>query len=290
LNENKTILITGTSSGFGKLTAQTLAKDKHTVYASMRGVAEKNSESAKSLEEWAKKEGAKLKVIELDVTDQSSVDKAVESIISTEGKIDVVVNNAGIFGLGLTEAFTIEQFKKIFEVNTLGPLRVNRAVLPQMRKQNSGLLIQISSVVGRVIIPFAGAYTASKFAVEAIAETYNMELKPLGIESVIIEPGAYPTEIMNKIIKSEDEERLSQYGDMAKAPDKMFEGFMEMLKGENAPKPQAIADAVKKLVDMESGKRPLRTVADAMTGQIVEELNKSSAKSQDELIKAFEKS
>lgn len=287
MDGNKTILITGTSSGFGKLTAQTLAKDGHTVYASMRGVTGKNSDSAKSLEEWAKAEGKNLKVIELDVTDQSSVDSAVNSIISTEGKIDVVVNNAGVFGLGLTEAFTVDQFKQIFEVNPFGPLRVNRAVLPQMRKQKSGLLIQISSVVGRVIIPFSGAYTSSKFAVEALAQTFNMELSKLGIDSVIIEPGAYPTEIMNKILMSEDKEVAATYGEMAKAPEQMFEGFMEMMKGENAPKPQVIADAVKNLVDMEQGKRPLRTVAEAMTGQIVEELNKSSDKSQQELIKAF---
>jgi len=280
--ENKVILITGTSSGFGNLTAKTLAKDGHKVYATMRDSEGKNSDSAKELSEIDN-----IKVLDLDVTDDNSVNETVKKIIEAEGKIDVVVNNAGITALGITEAFTIEQAKKIFDVNTLGSLRVDRAVLPQMRKQKSGLIIQISSVVGRIVMPYFGAYIASKFAIEAIAQTYSMELQPLGIESVIIEPGGYPTEIFNKMLAPEDKGVLSEYGEMAKAPEQMFESMGEMFKGPDAPKPQLIADAVKKLIDMEAGKRPLRTVVDVMTGQITEELNKASDKAQAEMMKAF---
>jgi len=278
----KVILITGTSSGFGKLTAQTLAKDGHKVYASMRGVNGKNSEAAKELGNLDN-----VTVLELDVTSEESVNNAVKTIIDKEGKVDVVVNNAGMGGSGITEAFTIEQTKQVFDVNTLGSLRVIRAVLPSMRKQKSGLIIQISSVVGRIVMPYFGAYIASKFAVEAIAQTFNLELAPLGIESVIIEPGAYLTEFFNKIMMPGDEKILAEYGEMAKAPEKMFESMSEMFKGDNAPKPQLIADAVKKLVDTDAGKRPLRTVVDVMTGQISEDLNKASDKAQAEMMKAF---
>ena len=280
--ENKVILITGTSSGFGKLTAQTLAKDGHKVYATMRDSEGKNADGAKELNNIDN-----IKVLDLDVTDDNSVKETVKKIIEAEGKIDIVVNNAGTGQLGITEAFTIEQTQQVFNVNTLGSLRVIRAVLPQMRKQKSGLIIQISSVVGRIVMPYFGAYIASKFAVEAFAQTFNMELAPLGIESVIIEPGGYMTEFFNKIMMPGDTKILAEYGEMAKAPEQMMESMGEMFKGPDAPKPQYIADAVKKLIDMEAGKRPLRTVVDVMTGQITEELNKASDKAQAEMMKAF---
>jgi len=280
--EIKVILITGTSSGFGNLTAKTLARDGHKVYATMRDSEGKNADSAKKLSDIDN-----IKVLDLDVTDDNSVNETVKKIIEAEGKIDVVVNNAGITGMGITEAFTIEQAKQLFDVNTLGPLRVDRAVLPQMRKQKSGLIIQISSVVGRIVMPYFGAYIASKFAVEAIAQTYSMELAPFGVESVIIEPGGYPTEIFDKMFMPGDQQILAEYGDMAKAPEKMLEDMGEMFKGPDAPKPQLIADAVKKLVDTDAGKRPLRTVVDVMTGQITEDLNKASDKAQAEMMKAF---
>lgn len=279
---SKVVLITGTSSGFGNLTAKTLAADGHKVYATMRDSEGKNAEKAKSLNEVEN-----VTVLDLDVTDESSVNNAVAKVIEAEGKIDVVVNNAGIVGAGITEAFNVNQTQKIFDVNTFGPMRVNHAVLPHMRNQKSGLIIQISSVVGRLVMPFMGAYISSKFAVEALAQTYDMELRPLGIESVIIEPGAYPTEIFNKLIAPERQEVLSSYGEMANAPQQMMEGMGEMFKGPDAPNPQLIADAVKKLVDTEDGKRPLRTVVDVIAGQVAEELNSASDKAQTEIMKAY---
>jgi NAD(P)-dependent dehydrogenase (short-subunit alcohol dehydrogenase family) len=287
MTENKVILITGTSTGFGKLIAMTLAKDGHTVYASMRGIAAKNEAAAKELTDWSQSQGNKLKVIKLDVTDESSAGKAVKSIVSDQGKIDIVVNNAGVAGAGLTEAYTIEQAKKMFEVNTFGPMRVIRAALPQMRKQKSGLLIQISSVVGRLTMPYFAPYIASKFAVEALAQIYSMELAPLGIESVIIEPGAYPTELFGKLIQADDQKVIDEYGELAKGPENLFAGLSEMFKGDNAPNPQVIADTVKKLVDTPVGSRPLRTVADAFNGKIVEDLNQAADKAQAEMMKAM---
>ena len=279
---SKTILITGTSSGFGYLTAKTLAKDGHKVYATMRGSEGKNSEKAKELSAVDN-----ITVLDLDVTDDNSVKEAVNKIIDADGKIDVVVNNAGIGGAGMTEAYTIEDSKKIFDVNVWGPMRVNRAVLPQMRKQKSGLIIQISSVIGRLTMPFITAYIASKWAVEAIAECYNSELKPFNIDSVIIEPGAFPTGFFNSMITPSDSKILSEYGEYAKAPDQMFEGVAKMFEGDDAPNPQLIADAVKKLVDAE-GQRPLSTVVDPMTNNLIEDLNELSAKKQEEMMKVFE--
>jgi NAD(P)-dependent dehydrogenase (short-subunit alcohol dehydrogenase family) len=279
----KIILITGTSSGFGKLTAQTLAKDGHKVYASMRDPLGKNAEKAKELSDLDN-----IEVLDLDVTDDSSVSEAVNKIIEIEGKIDVVVNNAGIGGSGMTEAYTIEDSQKIFNVNVWGPMRLNRAVLPQMRKQKSGLIIQISSVIGRLTMPFITTYTASKWAVEAIAECYNQELKPYNVESVIIEPGAFPTGFFNSMISPSDSKVISEYGEYVKAPEQMFAGVSKMFEGDDAPNPQMVADAVKQLVDIDAGKRPLRTVVDPITGQTVEGLNKVSEKCQAEMNKAFE--
>jgi len=279
---NSVVLITGTSTGFGNLTARTLAADGHKVYATMRALEGKNADSAKKLSEIVN-----IKVLDLDVTNDNSVTETVKKIVDAEGRIDVVVNNAGSGDFGLTEAFTIEQIKQTFEVNVLGPLRVNRAALPQMRKQKSGLLIQISSVGGRIVMPFMAAYIASKFAIEAIAQTYSMELQPLGIESAIIEPGGFPTEFFRKMKGPADKGILSDYGEYAKAPEQMLEGFVSMFEGPDVSNPQDVADAVKRLVDTEAGKRPLRTVVDPMGGKITEELNRASDKSQEEMMKLF---
>jgi NAD(P)-dependent dehydrogenase (short-subunit alcohol dehydrogenase family) len=252
----KSILVTGTSSGFGNLIVRTLAKDGHTVFASMRGVNGKNSKAAKELEQWSKEYKHDLHILELDVTDEKSVNEAVKKAVEKAGKIDVLVNNAGIGVTGILETVTIEQAQHQFNVNVFGVLRVNRAVLPYMRKQKSGLIIHISSGLGRVVLPYMGIYTASKFALEAIGETLSYELKPLGIESVIIQPGAYPTDFSQHATFAADVKRLEEYGEVKERQDKMFGSFGEMFK--NAGHPQEIADVVKKYVDMQPGKRPLR--------------------------------
>jgi NAD(P)-dependent dehydrogenase (short-subunit alcohol dehydrogenase family) len=283
----QSILVTGSNSGFGRLTVETLAQDGHTVFASMRNVKGKNANAAKELQTWAQKEGVALYVVELDVTDDTSMTQAVKQVIDTAGRIDVVVNNAGVAYAGVTEGFTLEQAKAQFEVNVFGPLRVNKAVLPHMRKQGSGLLIHISSTIGRLTMPFMGLYCASKFAVEAFAESYYHELQPLGIDAIIVEPGAFPTELGAKIGLPADEQILNAYGELANAPQKMSESLEKLFSGPDAPNPQGVADAVKRLIDMSQGERPLRTVVDPLTGQFTEAVNEVSARSQPGLLQSF---
>lgn len=190
------VLVTGSSTGFGALIVRTLARAGHRVFASMRGVAGRNSAAAEALLDWGKEERVALSVVELDVTSQTSVDAAVASIIESGAQIDAIVNNAGIFGTGAVEAFSIEQVQTIFDVNVWGALRVNRAVLPAMRARGAGLIIHITSTVGR--IARGSPYSASKFAMEAFAESLHYELAPFGVDAVILEPGSFPSRLMER--------------------------------------------------------------------------------------------
>src|ERR1700693_1357145 len=187
------VLITGCSSVRGAVAAEYLARKKYRVFAGLRGLQSRNAETARDLEVLGERESLPLHVLELDITDDGSVDRAVNGVIREVGRIDVLVNNAGVSVGGLTEAVTIEQARRVLETNFLGVLRMNRAVLPGMRSRGSGLLIHVSSLFGRILAPGLGLYNASKFALEGIAETYHYELAGEGIDSVIIEPGRYAT-------------------------------------------------------------------------------------------------
>ncbi len=279
------ILVTGTSSGFGKLIAKTLAVDGHRVFASMRGVNGKNAESARAFRNWANGEPVALEVVELDITDQPSVDDAINFILERAGHIDVVVNNAGTGNVGVLEGFTVEQAQAIFDVNTFGALRVDKAVLPSMRARRSGLLIHISSTGGRVLVPFVSPYSAAKAALEALAEEFNFQLAPFGIESVIIEPGSFATEAFGKLITPSDDRVLLEYGAMATRPQEMFAGMAQMLMSSpEAPNPQDVADAVKRIIEAPAGQRPLRTVVGALTVAGVESLNRAYDSSKREML------
>lgn len=260
--ERSAILITGCSSGFGKLMAKGLAGKGHRVFATMRDPAGRNREPAAELTAWAKERGAFLEVVELDVTDETSVNSGVEKVLSAAGRLDVVVNNAGVGGGGMEEAYTLERMKQLYEVNVFGVQRVFRAVLPSMRQARSGLIIQISSILGRIPWPFLGVYSSSKFAVEALAETYRYELAPLGVDSVIVEPGAYPTDIGLKAVAADDSQVAKGYGALAAMPGRVFGKLEEMLTGEGAPDARDVLVAVERLIEMPFGTRPVRTVVD----------------------------
>ena len=273
------VLITGASSGFGRRAGETLTRSGYRVFATMRGVNGKNAGAAEELLEWGKRERGSLHVIEMDVQNEDSVQKAVHSITGSGYPIDVVVNNAGIGVGGLLESTTMYQVKEIFDVNVFGAHRVNRGVLPEMRRRKSGLIIHITSPAGRICFPFMGIYSASKFALEALAESYHFELAPFGIDSVIIETGAYPTGIQNKAAFSFDSERTAEYGEVAGVAEELLAGLRKFADHANGPDPQEVADAIKRLIETPAGERPLRTVVGRLTTQGVEVLNQAAEKS-----------
>src|SRR5258706_6337136 len=194
----QTMLVTGSTSGFGRLTVETLARQGHTIFAGMRAGAGKNAPAAEELRALAQRERLAVHIVEIDVTEDAYVEQAIEYIVGDTARLDVVVNNAGVSYIGPLEAYTIEQVKQQFDTNVFSVLRVNRAALPHMRRQGSGLLLQIGSVAGRLALPFQGPYVATKFALEALTEMYREELAPFGIDAAIIEPGTYPTPIATK--------------------------------------------------------------------------------------------
>jgi NAD(P)-dependent dehydrogenase (short-subunit alcohol dehydrogenase family) len=274
MTDNQVVLITGSSSGFGRLTAETLAKSGYCVYASLRDKNGKNKFKAKALETFAKESKLALHVIELDVLQTKSVNKAVETVIKEQGRIDVLVNNAGSLHTGITEAYTEEQAFDQMNTNFFSVVRANRAVLPHMRKQGSGLIIHVSSIIGRIVFPFFGHYCASKFALEALAESYRYELAPLGIDSVIVEPGAYATEIGAKIPAEKDKATVEVYRNVLTYRDKMSEAMGKLLAAEKPADPQEVADLIKQLIEMPVGSRPLRTTCGGDLA--VSSLNESS--------------
>src|ERR1700747_2715390 len=213
------VLITGTSSGFGRLIAETLARKGFHIFATMRNTKTRNAAAARELEELAQQESLNLQVLELDVTQDSSVEQAVNEVVAKCGRIDVLVNNAGYGIMDLSETVTVAQAQRQLDVNFFGVLRMNRAGLPVMKRQGSGLLLHVSSGGGRLAIPGMGLYCASKFAMEALAETYRYELAALGIASGIIEAGAYVTPITKKLERGDAPSRKPSYGEMAKIPE-----------------------------------------------------------------------
>lgn len=259
---SKTILITGTSTGFGKLMTITLAKEGHSVIAGMRGINDRNAAVAKELSALPN-----VEVVELDITEDDSVQQAIEHTLRAYGQIDVLVNNAAVSGLGLFEAFSIEQIKSMFEINVYGVVRTIQAVLSSMRANKSGLIINITSGASGHTLPFMIPYLASKFVVESITEGLQAELSDYGIESVSIQPGVYPTEMNTGVktgVNSDKQEITEAYGEAASAK---FNALGAGLFGKMAEfdmNPQTIADGVSELVNMAKGSRPLRFPLDAI--------------------------
>lgn len=278
------ILITGASSGFGMLMARTLVADGHTVQAAMRDVSGRNADAAAALSTFAADQSGTLALREMDVTDESSVNAAC----ADAGPLDVLVNNAGVGAAGLAEAFTPEQYAVLFDINVLGVQRTMRAVLPDMRERGRGLVVNVSSIMGRIVIPFSGPYTASKWALEGLTEGYRCELMGTGVDVVSVEPGGFPTGIASRMVGPADEDRVAGYGARAGMVEKVWAPFMEMLSGPKAPSPQIVADEVARLIGMPAGKRPARVVVDPlMGGEGPEQINAVSDAVQTELNRMF---
>jgi NAD(P)-dependent dehydrogenase (short-subunit alcohol dehydrogenase family) len=270
------VLITGASTGFGRAGAELLARRGHRVFATMRNIASRNATHRQALEGLAAADNLPLEVLDLDVTDDRSVQVAVEEALKRAGRIDVVINNAGIAAVGVTEAYTPQQFEGLFDVNVLGPVRVNRAVLPSMRAQGRGLLIHVSSGAGRLVVPAMAAYCASKFALEALADAYRFELRPFGIDSVLIEPGIYRTPIFDSAMPPADRERLDQYGARGKYADRVFAVFRSAIGDPANPGAAEVAQAFANLIEMPAADRPLRTIVSSRIQPLLESYNQTA--------------
>ena len=266
----KVILITGSSTGFGALMVRTFSQQGHQVIATMRNIGDKNAEAAKTLGNLSNTE-----VLEIDVTDEDSITRATDYVYSKYGRIDVLVNNAGVYGGGILEGFSVTQLQKLFDVNVWGTVRMNNHILPGMRAAKNGLIITVSSTVGRVSPPFQAPYNATKFALEALIESSYEELIDQGVESVLIEPGAFLTEIMGKPGFNADREGIQDaYGEKAVHNQQKIQAAFMKIFTESAPNPQLVADATLILINMEKGKRPLRTPVDPSAKGVDIEYNK----------------
>jgi NAD(P)-dependent dehydrogenase (short-subunit alcohol dehydrogenase family) len=249
--------VTGCSSGFGHLLVKPLADAGYTVFATMRDPGGKNAAPASALRAL----GGGIQVLKLDVTSDAEVDAAVAHIQRDAGRVDVLINNAGCMYGGVTEAFTAKELESQLQTNVVGLFRVTRAVLPMMRRQKSGLLVHISSIVGRVSPPFFGAYSASKWAVEALGEAMRYELAPLGVDSVLVEPAPFKTSLFGDAIAPKDSARAAEYGPTAEIPAQLFAAFDQMFTGmAEETDPRRVVEAIMKLIAMAPGQRPLRTV------------------------------
>jgi NAD(P)-dependent dehydrogenase (short-subunit alcohol dehydrogenase family) len=261
---SKTIVITGASSGFGALSARALADAGHTVYAGMRDSAVRNAPAVTAAKEYAAENDVDLRTVELDVAAQDSVDAAVEAIISEQGRLDVLVHNAGHMVTGPAEAFTPEQIAEIYDTNVVGTQRLNRAALPHLRAQEQGLVLWVGSSSTRGgTPPYLAPYFAAKAAMDALAVSYAAELARFGIETSIVVPGSF-TSGTNHFAHSghpADEQVVADY-------DAVYPQLMEQVGkrlAELAPPDADVAEvaaAIVDVVDTPHGTRPFRVHID----------------------------
>jgi NAD(P)-dependent dehydrogenase (short-subunit alcohol dehydrogenase family) len=259
------IVVTGASSGFGLMAAQALARAGHTVYASMRETAGRNAPQADQVRKYSAEHGVDLRPIELDVGSQPSVDAAIEKIIAENGRLDVVIHNAGHMVFGPAEAFTPEQLAELYDINVLSTQRVNRAALPQLRKQGKGLVVWVSSSSTRGgTPPYLSPYFAAKAGMDAMAISYAGELARWGVETSIVVPGAF-TKGTNHFAHAgapADKARAKEYanGPTANIPEVALKGLAGLEPADADP--TTVGDAIVKIVDMPFGKRPFRVHID----------------------------
>jgi NAD(P)-dependent dehydrogenase (short-subunit alcohol dehydrogenase family) len=258
---NKVIVITGASSGFGALTARALSRAGHTVYASMRETIGRNASQVEGAKKFSEENGVDLRTIELDVASQESVDAAIHQIVKDEGRIDVVIHNAGHMVFGPAEAFTPEQLAELYDVNVLSTQRVNRAALPQLRKQMNGLVVWISSSsAAGGTPPYLAPYFAAKAGMDALAVIYARELTRWGIETSIIVPGAFTggTNHFARAGSPADKARVAEYeaGPYKGFADDVLKGFSSIVPSD--ANVEGVADAIVQVVDAPFGKRPFR--------------------------------
>jgi NAD(P)-dependent dehydrogenase (short-subunit alcohol dehydrogenase family) len=258
------IIITGASSGFGAMTGRNLADAGHSVWAGMRDIANRNKQAAADADEYATSHGVDLRPVEMDVSDEDSVGAAVQTILGAVQRIDVVVHNAGHMVLGPTEAFTPEQLAAVYDTNVLSTQRVNRAVLPHLRKQRDGLLVWVGSTSTRGgTPPYLAPYFAAKAGEDSLAVSYGAELARFGIETTIVLPGSFTTGTNHfaNAGHAADEGIVAEYNEL-------YGGLMDQVAkklADLAPPnadPSEVARAIVRVVNMPKGQRPFRVHID----------------------------
>ena len=241
-SSQKIAVVTGSSSGIGYETSLMLARNGFQTFATMRNLSKRSG-----IESVAAKEGLPIHVIELDVTDDKSVNNAIQQIVSKAGRIDILINNAGYALIGALEDLSEDELKAQYETNIFGIVRVTQAVLPTMRNQRSGIIVNVSTVGGRMGIPGISAYTSSKFAVEGLTESIAYELEPFGIKVVLIEPGAINTNFAAGLVTAKKaQEPNSPYSKMMKNMSKWMEQILA-----SASHPELVAKVILESISTE---------------------------------------
>ena len=244
MNDQKVVIVTGSSSGIGLESTLLLARNGYITYSTMR-----SPEKDTSIKTAVQKEGLPIRVVQLDVTDDNSVKNAVDHIISEAGRIDVLVNNAGYSLGGALEDLSMVEIKSQYETNLFGLIRVIQAVLPTMRKQRSGRILNISSGTGIFGFPGISAYVSTKFAVEGLSESIAFELEPFGIKVILIEPGFVKTNFINAmVVAKKSQDRASPYSELMQ---KLMANASELAK--NASDAELVANVI---VDAASNPNP----------------------------------
>ena len=231
----KVALVTGSSTGIGFETALLLARSGYQTYATMR-----DTKKSERLTEIAKSENLPLIISQLDVNNDKSVKDAIDKILSEKERIDVIVNNAGYGLFSPIEELTLDQIKEQFETNFFGTIRVIQAVIPIMRKQRAGTIVNLSSLVGRVGLPLSSAYVATKFALEGLTESVRYELSQFGINVILIEPGVIKTNFIQNLKTSNVSESKSNYADLNESISKRFETMM----ANSLTSPKVVAETI----------------------------------------------
>ena len=263
--DRKVAVITGSASGIGYETAIALARSGIFTYATMR-----NLQKVTNLESIRDKEMLPLKTLQLDVTDDASVNKAIQTIVSESGRIDVLVNNAGYGLVGAFEDLSMDEIRHQFETNFFGVIRVMQSVLPLMRKQKFGIIVNISSGAGRFGYPSGSAYVSTKFALEGLSESIAYELDQFGIKVILIEPGVIKTNFdSGMVIAKKSQDASSPYFNMTQKMDTVFRQLIR-----NSSPPSLVADVVVQAV--ESGNPNLRYLAGKDVEQWVDQKKKMS--------------
>jgi len=262
--KKKVVVVTGAATGIGRLTAELLARSGHVVYASMRDMQGDDLAHAESLQGLAESEKLQLRPIELNVLHEESCRAAADLVLAEQGRVDVVVNNAAMLMLGITEAFRTEQLLEVLNTNAVSWVRVNRAFLPIMRRQAEGLLVYVGSSSSHMVDPFIGPYAASKAAGDVLAETMHYENTPYGIDSVIVMPGAYTsgTEHFKHARHAAEVSVTAQYERINHLPPELPSRLNRMHAAGVRTDPGEVAEVIRDVIVQAPGTRSLRVVVD----------------------------